>query len=59
MCLGDFNGHVGKHVDGIDGVHVGYYVGQWNLEERMLFEPCLEKELCVSNTCFKREERGR
>ena len=21
MCLGDFNGHVGMHIDGFDGVH--------------------------------------
>ena len=32
MCLGDFNGHVGRH---IDGVHGGYDVGQRNLEGNM------------------------
>ena len=21
MCWGDFNGHVGRHIDGSDGVH--------------------------------------
>ena len=21
MCLGDFNGHVGRHFDGLDGVY--------------------------------------
>ena len=21
MCLGDLNGHVGRHIDGFDGVH--------------------------------------
>ena len=21
VCLGDFNGHVGRHIDGFDGVH--------------------------------------
>ena len=30
MCLGDFNGHVGRHIDGFD---VGHGVGDWNLEE--------------------------
>ena len=50
MCLGDFNGHVvGKHIDGFDG---GYGIGQRNLEGRML---CLVKELCVSNTWYKKE----
>ena len=50
MCLGDFNGHV----DGFDG---DYGVGQRNLEGRILLEFRLEKELCVSNTWFKKEER--
>ena len=30
MCLLDFNGHVGRHIDGFDGVHGGYGVGQSN-----------------------------
>ena len=21
MCIGDFNGHIGRHFDGFDGVH--------------------------------------
>ena len=45
MCLGDFNGHIGRH---FDGVHGGYGVGQRNLEGRMLLEFCL-----VSNTLFR------
>ena len=56
MCLGDFNGHVGRH---IDGFHGGYGVVQRNFEERMLLEFCLEKELCVLNLGFKREEKGK
>ena len=36
MCLGDFNEHVGRHIDGFYGVHGGYCVGQRNLEGRML-----------------------
>ena len=54
MCLRDFGGYVGLH---IVGVHRGYFVGQRNLEGRMLFAFCLEKELCVSNTWFMREEK--
>ena len=57
MCLGDFNGHVGGHVDGFDWVHGGYGVGQKNLEGRMLLEYCLVNELFVSNTWFKRVEK--
>ena len=52
MCLGDFNGHVGRHIDGFDGVHGWFGVGLRNLEGRMLLEFCLEMELCVSNTWF-------
>ena len=54
MCLGDFNGLVGRHIDGFDEAHGGYGIGQINLKERMF---CLEKELSVSNTLFMREEK--
>ena len=47
ICLGDSNGHVGKHIDGFDGLHRGYGVGHRNLEGRILLLVCLEKELCV------------
>ena len=53
ICWMDFNGNIGRH---IDGVHGRYGVGQRNLEVRMLLVFCVEKELCVSNTWFKREE---
>ena len=59
MCLGEFNGYVGRHIDGFYGAHGGYGVGQRNLEGRMLLEYCLEKELCVSNIWFRREQRER
>ena len=36
MCLSEFSGHIGRHVDGFDGVHGGYDVGQRNLEGSML-----------------------
>ena len=57
MCLGDFIGHIGRHIDGFCGVHGEYRVCHRNLEGRMLLESCLEKELCLSNTWFKREEK--
>ena len=57
MCLGNFNGRVGRHIDGYDGVHGGYGVGQRNLDGGMLLRFCLEKELCVSNTWFRIEEK--
>ena len=36
VCLGGINGHIGRHIDGFDGVHGGYGVGQKNFERRML-----------------------
>ena len=47
MCLGVFNGHVGSHIDGFEGLHGWYGVGQSNLEGRMLLEFCLERDSCV------------
>ena len=44
-------------MDGFDGVCGGYGVGQTNFGGRILLEFCLEKELCVSNTWLKREEK--
>ena len=49
MCLGDFNGHHGRHIDGFDWFHGGYGVGNRNLQLRMLLEHCLMKKLCVKN----------
>ena len=47
MCMGDFNGHVGRHIDGIDGAHGGYCVGQRNLEGKMLPDFSGERFICA------------
>ena len=47
MCLCDFNGHVGRYIDGFNGVHGVYCVGQRDLEGRMSLDFGLEKELCI------------
>ena len=57
MCLCDFNGHIGRHIDGFYGVRGGHCAGQRNLEGRMSLEFCLDKALCVSDTWLKREEK--
>ena len=44
MRMGNLNGHVGRHIDGFDGVHGGYGVDQRYLEGRILLEFSLEKE---------------
>ena len=50
LGLGDFNRHVGRQIDGFEGVHGGYGIGKRNVEEKRLLEFCDEKELCVVNT---------
>ena len=47
MWLGDISGHVGRYIDGLDGVHGGYGVKQRNLEGRMLFVLSGEGTMCV------------
>ena len=44
--MGDFNGHVGKWIEGYEGVRGGNGTGDTNVEGKML-EFCDEKELCV------------
>ena len=42
VCFGGFNGHVGRHVDEVDGYYGGFCAaGQLNVDF------CLEKELCL------------
>ena len=54
--LGDFNGHVGKRIDGFEGIHGGNGIGTRNIDGRRLLEFCDEKELCVANTWFRKKE---
>ena len=41
MCLGYFNGHICRYIDGFDKVHGGQGIGRRNLEGRVLLEFCL------------------
>ena len=47
LCLGDFNCHNSRHIDGFDGVHGEHGIGQRNFEGGMLLTSCPEKELCM------------
>ena len=44
ICLGDIDGHVGRHIDGFDE---GYCEGQRNGEGRMLLDLSGEGIMCV------------
>ena len=57
LGMGDFNGHVGRRIDGFERVYGGYGIGKRNVEERRLLEYCDEKELCVTSTWFEKEQR--
>ena len=58
LGLGDFNGQVGKCAEGFEGIHGGYGIGKRNVEGRMSLDFCVQKELCVVNTWYKkRDER--
>ena len=58
VCFGDFNGYVGRNIYGFYDAHGGCgVVVQRNFEGRMFPELWLVKELFVSNTWFRREEK--
>ena len=54
LNLKNFNGHIGKEIEGFEGVHGGYGIGERNAEI-MLLEFCDEKELCVANAWFHKK----
>ena len=57
LGVGDFNKHVGRRIDGFEGVNGGYGIGKRNVEGRRLLRLCDEKKLCVANTKFEKEQR--
>ena len=55
VLLGDFNGHVGKHSAGYEGVHRGFGYGRRNAEGERLLEFADSFGLKIMNTWFKKE----
>ena len=55
LGLGDFNGHERKCAKGFEGIHGGYGIGKRNVEGRTLLNFCVQKELCVANTWYKKK----
>ena len=56
LGMGDFNEHVGKRIEGYEGVHGGNGIGDRKVKGKML-EFCEEKEFSVANTWFKKGEK--
>ena len=55
LGLGEFNGHVGKKIDKLEGVHGGYVIGERNPEGRMLLEFCDQKGIVCSQHLVSEE----
>ena len=58
MCLGYFNGHVGRHIDGFDSFHGGYGIGKRNSVGRMLLVLTGDGIVCQIHG-LKERKRGR
>ena len=59
LGMSDFNGHVGKRIEGYEGVLEGNGIGERNVEIKIMLEFCDEKELFVGNLWFKKGKRGK
>ena len=58
LGFGDFNGHVKKRIDGFEDKHKGNGFCERNVKGgEMLLEFWDEKELCVANIWFKKNEK--
>ena len=55
--MDDFNGHVGRSLDGFQGVHGRFIIGKRYQEGRMLLEFYDAKHLCIANTWFRRTDK--
>ena len=59
VAAGDFNGHVGAHPDGFEGVGIGGFgIGARNGGGRRLLEYCEKTSLVVNNTWFKKPRKA-
>ena len=58
VVLGDMNGHVGRDVDGFEGVHGGNGFGDRNAEGEAILEFATCFDLVVVNTFFTKETQN-
>ena len=59
MCMGDFNGHIGRLIDGFDWVHGGYGVGQKNLKRKNDIIVLCQKGIVCQKRGLQEKKRGR
>ncbi|KAG1681440.1 Craniofacial development protein 2 [Nymphon striatum] len=59
IVAGDMNAHIGKEVDGWDGVHGGFGFSEKNREGERLLESAHALNLSVLNTYFQKRELNR
>ena len=52
---GDLNGHVGRAVDGYEGVHGGFGYGDRNMEGELILEFCDATGMVICNTWFEKK----
>ena len=57
VCLGDFNGHIGRHIDEFYGVHGGYGVHVYNTTCLQHYMNHVHGSWRVWCTWFKCEEK--
>ena len=55
--MGDISGHVGSNIDGFQGVHGGFRIGELNQEGRMLLEFFDAKHLCISIKWLRKADK--
>ena len=56
FVCGDFNGHIGKNVDGYEGVHGGRGFGRCNLDGKIILKFSVTHKLVVSNSFFTKRK---
>ena len=55
--MGGLNGHVGRNIDGFQGVYGGFSIGKRNQDGRILLEFCDAKQLCIANTWLRKADK--
>ena len=57
--MGDIIGRDGRNIDGFQGVHGGFSIGERNQEGRVLLEFCDAKYLCIANTWCRMADKNK